>query len=171
MKSNRSGSAWFRIALRFVPLLLLPAMVGCGVGQGKVSGKVMFEGKPLPGGRVTFFPQEKGLNDVTVLLDEQGNYQVDLPACEVKVTVNNQELKPRHRLSFGGVPPGIPGQAIQKLKQAPKQEAKGTIDPGMRGRIPGKYVEIPAKFADLSTTPLSFTVHRGDQLHNIELTK
>jgi hypothetical protein len=146
-------------------------MAGCGVGQGKISGTVKFDGKPLPGGRLMFFPQVEGLNSVAAVVDEQGNYQAELPACEVKVTVNNQELKPRSSLALG-IPPGLrlSGEAVKKIAEKP-QKATGTVDPGMHGRLPGKYVELPAKYYSVTTTPLSFTVNRGNQTHEIDLTK
>jgi hypothetical protein len=151
----------------------MPAMAGCGIGQAKVSGRVLHDGKPLPGGRVTFFPQVQGLNSVSTLVDEQGNYQADLPTCEVKVIVDNHELKPRPKMNMVS-PPGLPGGVLQKLAQAKKEnssEKGGAVDPRMHGTIPGKYVEIPAKYNSVTTTPLSFTVHRGDQTHDIELAK
>lgn len=173
MKPIRLSRASSRFMLRFLPLALLLVVSGCGLGQGKVTGRVLFDGKPLPGGRVVFFPQIEGQNSVLTLLDELGNYSVELPACEVKVTVNNQELKPRPKLDFG-VPPGLPGGAAQKLATAKKespQKAAGTVDPGMHGKLPGRYVEIPAKYYNVTSTPLSFTVSRGDQTHDLELTK
>ena len=38
-------------------------------------------------------------------------------------------------------------------------------------QAPGKYVAIPRKYYDISTSGLKFTVTRGDQTHDIELTK
>jgi hypothetical protein len=48
-------------------------VAGCGAGEGKVSGRVLFDGKPLPAGRVTFRPADSRMNSVSVELDEQGN--------------------------------------------------------------------------------------------------
>ena len=79
-------------------VLLLPLVVGCGPGQGNVSGRVLFNGAPLPGGRVTFRPADPRQNSVSAEIDRQGNYQAVLPAGEVKVCVDNRELEPPPRI-------------------------------------------------------------------------
>jgi hypothetical protein len=172
MRSLVFGSGWCGRPVRFVALLLLPVVAGCGPGEGKVTGKVLYDGKPLPGGRVTFMP-DGAANPVTINLDEQGNYEAVLPTGEVKVSVDNRALEPRPALPTG-IPPGIPGGAAAKLAEARRanpQHATGTVDPGMHGRIPGKYVAIPKKYYDFTTSGIKFTVNRGDQTHNIELPK
>src|SRR5439155_18825300 len=45
-------------------LLILTLAAGCGNGEGKVSGKVLYNGKPVPGGRITFRPADSGKNRV-----------------------------------------------------------------------------------------------------------
>ena len=172
MRSIAFAFGWHRFAVPFVPLLLLPLVMGCGRGEGKVTGRVLYDGKPLPGGRVTFMP-EGAANPVTVTLDEQGNYEAVLPTGEVKVSVDNRALEPRPNLS-AGLLSGLPGGAVAKLAEAKRTnppKATGTIDPGMHGRIPGKYVAIPKKYYDISTSELKFTVSRGNQPHDIELPK
>jgi hypothetical protein len=91
-------------------LFLLPVAAGCsGQSQGKVSGQVVFNGKPLPGGRVTFRPADPKLNLVNVQLDEQGNFAAVLPAGEVKVSVDNRELDATPIPGPGfKLPPGLP---------------------------------------------------------------
>ena len=172
MRSIAFSSGWHRFAVRFVPLLLMPVVIGCGPGQAKITGHVLYDGKPLPGGRVTFMP-DGAANPVTVTLDEQGNYEALLPTGEVKVSVDNRLLEPRPALALG-VPPGLPGGAAAKVAEARKQapqKVSGTVDPGMHGKIPGRYVQIPKKYYDYTTSGQQFTVHRGDQTHDIELPK
>jgi hypothetical protein len=172
MRSLLFHSRWCGRAIGFVALLLLPVAAGCGPGEGKVTGQVLYDGKPLPGGRVTFMP-EGAANPVTVTLDEQGKYEAVLPTGEVKVSVDNRALEPRPALPTG-IPPGIPGGAAAKLAEARQkspQQTSGTVDPGMHGRIPGKYVAIPKKYYDYTKSEIKFTVTRGDQAHNIELPK
>jgi hypothetical protein len=155
-----------------VGLILLPVVAGCGAGQAKVTGRVLYDGKPLPGGRVTFMP-DGAANPVTVNLDEQGNYEAVLPTGEIRVSVDNRALEPRPALP-SGIPPGLPGGAAAKLAEARRQnpqKATGIIDPGMQGRIPGKYVAIPKKYYDFTQSGIKFTVNRGDQSHDIELPK
>jgi hypothetical protein len=172
IRSIAFGSGRRGVAARLVALLLLPVVAGCGPGQGKVTGRVLYDGKPLPGGRVTFMP-EGAANPVTVMLDEQGNYEAVLPTGEVKVSVDNHELEPRPTLPTG-IPPGLPGGAAAKLKEAMRQnpqKASGAVDPRMHDKLPGKYVPIPKKYFDYSKSGISFTVQRGDMKHDIELPK
>ena len=57
-------------------------LAGCGPGKGRVSGQVLFNGKPLPGGWVTFQPAVRGHNPVSAEIDRDGNYSAVLPAVE-----------------------------------------------------------------------------------------
>src|SRR6266404_4758485 len=66
-------------------LLPLMAMVGCAPSQVRLSGQVMFEGVPLPGGLVTFRPVDPAQNSVAAEIAGQGNYEVTLPVGEVLV--------------------------------------------------------------------------------------
>jgi hypothetical protein len=147
-------------------------MVGCGPSQGKVTGQVMYDGKPLPGGRVLFQPVQEGLNSVSATLDEQGHFEVVLPGGEVKVSVNNQELMPHPEVPTG-IPPGLPAKARAAMEKALKEHPKAQAGTGgvYTHKIPGKYVEIPKRYSDVGTSGLNFTVQRGDQTHNIELRK
>src|SRR5205807_1020611 len=69
-------------------LLLVPILAGCAPGQGKVAGRVLLGGTPVPGGSVLFRPADPKLNSVSAELDEQGNYQAFLPTGEVQVSVD-----------------------------------------------------------------------------------
>src|SRR5437762_14295213 len=88
MRSSVFGCGWYRRAVGFAALLVLPIVAGCGPGQAKVTGRVLYDGKPLPGGRVTFMP-EGAANPVTVNLHEQGNYEAVLPTGERTVRLDN----------------------------------------------------------------------------------
>jgi hypothetical protein len=155
-------------------VLLLPVVVGCGPGQGKVTGRVHYNGAPLPGGVVLFYPTQEGQNPVRFVLDEQGTYEVVLPAGEVKVSVDNQELKPHEQIH--GIPLNVPPKARQAIEQQLRESGKskgvaGTTVTTVASKLPGKYVEIPKRYYSLEFSNLQFTVQRGDQTHNIELTK
>lgn len=149
--------------------LLLPLLVGCGPGQGKVSGRVLFNGAPLPGGLVTFRPADARQNAITAPIDAQGNYEAILPAGEVKVCVDNRELEPPPVLS-GLQPPGLPPEVQKAIggkadKAAPRAADKPADKPA------GRYVPIPEKYYTVETSGLQFTVQRGDQKQDISLTK
>src|SRR5438105_9307710 len=81
---------------RLVLLAFLGLVAGCGgTSQGKVSGRVLLAGAPLPGGKLMFRPADGRFNLVTVVLDESGTFSVELPAGEVMVAVANRDLEPR----------------------------------------------------------------------------
>jgi hypothetical protein len=172
MKTLVFGSGWLRFVSWLGFLLLLPLMVGCGPGEGKVTGQVLFNGKPLPGGQVMFKPVQEGINSALVTLDEQGNYSVVLPAVEYQISVDNRDLAPRPEI--GGVPPGLPPAAKAKIAEALKHEQRAKGESSATGthghKIPGKYVEIPRRYYYAEGSGLKYTVQRGNQTHNIELT-
>ena len=51
-------------------------LTGCGGGGGgRIEGKVMYNGEPLPGARVVFEPKEKGLTSgYTATTNDKGEY-------------------------------------------------------------------------------------------------
>lgn len=165
---------WPRIVTRMGLLLLLVVMAGCGPGEGKVSGRVLFNGKPLPGGTV-FFQPAGPQNPVTATLpaDESGTFEVVLPTGEVQVSVDNRDLEPRPPAPTG-IPRGLPGGVTQKLLQGkPLEAAQPPADstPRPPRRASGKYVKIPDRYYSIATSGLKITVQRGSQTKDIELTK
>jgi hypothetical protein len=144
--------------------------VGCEWGKGKVSGRVLFRGAPLPGGRLTFRPADPRLNSVSAELDEQGNYQAVLPVGEVKVSIDNRELEPAAPREIG-VPGNLPPQVRTMLLNAKADRPP----PKPRDNAPAKssalYRKIPRRYYDAETSGLQFTVQSGAQLHDIELDK
>jgi hypothetical protein len=158
-------------------LLTLPLLAGCAPGTGKVSGQVTYKNKPVPGGLVTFRPVDGKYNSVTVELDENGWFRdVELPAGEVLVSIDNRQLEPRPTFS-GGVPPGIPlsPEARSKLggsKAAapPAPAGDGPPQTGEDMRRPsGRYVPIPEKYYEAETSGLKITVKGKEQTETFEL--
>jgi hypothetical protein len=166
MRAMASGPGPFALASRLGLLLLLPVVAGCGPGQGQVSGRVLYNGAPLPGGRVTFRPADPRQNSVSAELDEQGNYEVVLPVGEVEVSVDNRELEPSVPLG-GPLPPGLPPEVRKALSGA------GPDKPGPKSPVKSsrRYVQIPDRYSSIETSGLRFTVERGEQRHDIGLKK
>jgi hypothetical protein len=154
-------------------LLLLPFVAGCaGGGEGKVSGRVLLDGTPVPGGWVMFRPADPAQNSVSAELDEGGNFAAVLPAGEVQISVDNRELEPLPPL-FSGAPPGLPPEVHKALgaPKAGKPPAESAEGAGKGSRRAGRYVPIPERYYDIETSGLKLMVKRGDQKHDIELTK
>jgi hypothetical protein len=150
-------------------LALLLGCCGCGPGKGTLTGQVLFNNTPLPGGWVTFRPADPRANSVSAELDEKGHYSVVLPAGEVKVSIDNRNLQERTPVG-GGLPPNLP------LKDDVRKALTGgnpTPSPPKEGNAPkpsGRYVPIPARYYTVESSGLRFTVARGGQKHDIELT-
>lgn len=145
-----------RLACCGLALALLPLAAGCGknrrsVEQAEVTGTVMFRGKPLPGGQITFVTTQGGFA-ANGTIDEHGKYQIQAPVGEVEIGVNNQMLQ-RDRSPREGSHP-----------QAPDAEKSAASAP-----IKGRYIEIPSEYADPHSSGLKYTVKAETQTHDIEL--
>ncbi|HEY7311750.1 MAG TPA: hypothetical protein VH643_20475 [Gemmataceae bacterium] len=151
-------------------LFLLPLVAGCAPGKGKVSGQVLYNGKPLPGGDVTFRPANPQHNPVVVALDEQGNYEAVLPVGAVKVRIENRHLRPRPSL---GERPAlklpISAEARKAIASAPPQKPAPRNEENSSQKSHGQYVPIPERYHDIETSRLEFTVEGGNQKHDISL--
>jgi hypothetical protein len=137
--------------------------------MAKVSGRVLFKGEPLPGGMVSFRPEDRRVATVSVRLDEQGRYEAVLPIGPVKVCVTNLDLKPPEPRPAGSslMPDAVPADVREKLRAAPPAGAK----PGhSASRPPGRYVEIPPRYYNADTAALDFRVEKSGQEHDIPLT-
>ena len=146
-------------------LLILSA--GCGrlgrsVEHAEVSGKVLYQGKPLPGGVVNFVTV-KGSFANTCAIDENGNYQLKAPVGEVQISVQNRMLQNQSPIQR------------DKSKEAKTFREKKTIEieqaQPSKGPLKGRYVAIPDRYNDPSTSGLIYTVKPGSQTHDIELSE
>jgi hypothetical protein len=173
-----------RVTYRFVPLspcllvaLSLVVAAGCGSGRGKVSGRVLFKGEPLPGGLVNFRPADPRHNAVTAQLDEEGHYEAVLPVGEVRVSIDNRHLQPPPK-RVRGQPKDLPlkpevrkQMAEAKLAQDPAEHLPPESTAANPSNPPGRYVEIPPRYYEPENSGLEFTVHGGDQEKDFELKK
>lgn len=133
---------------------------GCGerpphsVEYAVVTGKVLYKGKPLPGGRVMFVTAKWGFTSSGVI-DENGQYEIKSPVGDVNIAVDNRILQ---------------AQKKEKGKTQPKKSPSAKL-PGAELPPPpkGKYVKIPEKYADPGKSGLSFKVEKGTQTHDITL--
>jgi hypothetical protein len=124
-------------------LLVLPLVLGCGPGSGTVSGKVLYGGKPLPGGTVTFYPEQGG--GLMAGIGGDGSYVVDVPVGGAKIAVQIPRAGLRRRPEKGG--------ARQAGFEKEMQEHATIV--------------IPPEYADPGKSGLSLKVERGRQTHDI----
>jgi|SRR5579875_344133 len=168
ISSRKRGTetAIFRLACGGLLLGLLILSAGCGSGSPRsvehteVKGKVLFQGKPLPGGTVSFVAVN-GAFAWTGPIDENGNYEVKAPVGEVRIGVDNRMLQ-KQSSKQGGEP-----MEMKTLRE--KMEGDVSKDQLPKGRLKGRYVPIPKKYTDPSTSGLTYTVKPGPQTYDIEL--
>jgi hypothetical protein len=150
----------------FFAVVCTLAAGGCAPGRPqmvKVSGRVLLDGKALPGGKVLFLPAGPRAEVAAAQLDESGTYSVTLPLGEVMVAVDNRSLKPPPPVTH--TPTAL---AHMKPEAAAKMRGSRTVQAKAEG--PGKYVEIPDRYYGMETSDLTFKVEgNGDMTHDIEL--
>lgn len=90
----------------WIPLMALPASDAvCAEGREGVSGRVMFRGKPVSGGRVSIYPANdgyfRGMGLLTTTIDTQGNFRFDVEPGSYAVVARrrngNEQMKPLGR--------------------------------------------------------------------------
>jgi hypothetical protein len=142
--------------------LLFLLAAGCGTTK-TVSGKVSFQGKPMPAGTVLFVQDKAGkTNTYTSQIAEDGTYTIpNLSPGPVKIAV--QPLQPPNMPPrAGGQVMGIPTATFGPEGHNPYGNVKGDES---------KYVKnFPAKYKDPDTSGLTYTVEgSGSQTHDIDV--
>jgi hypothetical protein len=129
-------------------LILACLMAGCGPRRVQVTGTVRFNGKPLPGGRVSFFSEDNQVESAFV--EHDGTYtMVRALTGPNKVTVQTP-----------GRPPGPFDNLPSKKGGAPV----------LAERIPPEQaVRLPPRYADPSTSGLTCKVEKTGQVYDINL--
>jgi hypothetical protein len=116
-----------------------------------VKGNVSFDGKPLPGGRVTFLCDGEGRPALSGKISADGSYEIShLPVGHARVAVQTFE---------------------------PQQKPTPEFDPTTGKEVPtdwedtGPFVPIPQRYGDPRTSALEHTIAPGRQTFDIRLTK
>lgn len=126
--------------------LLLAAAGGCGGNKtGNISGTVMFQGKPLPGGFINFYSVGADgaiLDQKSGPIDDKGNYSVaKVRTGDAKITVQGPAGELQANMTEKG---GMP----------------------KRGKPP---VILPPNYGDVKQTDLKYTVTPGEQKYEVVL--
>ncbi len=162
---------------------LTAAVLGCSssVAPGRVRGTISYKGQLVKAGTVYFMYEHGGQYRAEIKPD--GSYQfIDLPVGEAKVVIDTE--------------PFNPDQKVQVYNQQSQQYAKGmaksiseynatmgkgeatkkgpatttSLSKERREELAKVYVKLPKKYADEKTTPLTYTVERGSQTKDFDLT-
>lgn len=139
-----------------VVLFFTGSLVGCSPRTGEVSGEVIYKGKPVPGGFVTFRPADESQNTTTYTLERDGKFTMELPVGDVRVCIDNREFEPLPPT----LPPNLPGVNL------PADALKSIGEPA---KVSDRWVKFPSKYYELESSDIKFTVTGGPQIFNIEL--
>lgn len=154
-------------------LVLLPALAvlaaGCGTGNpnapGNVSGSVSYKGKPVTGGSVQFVSADGAAYVGSIGSD--GTYAIsDVAVGEMVVVVETESINPKLDDNVGK---GTQAQRYQNVAQQPPPGGRGNDGPNSTSAESPKYIKIPEKYGKPKTSPLTYTVKAGRNVHTIEL--
>jgi hypothetical protein len=140
------------------------AFTGCGGGganQATVSGKVTYNGAPVTGGTLYLGPTAGG-PDVPVFINAEGNFvSTNVPEGEMLVALETESARrnaPRYdRSSMPSPPAGVQVPPDQQLQDSDKSGQP-------------VYVKIPPKYQDYMTSGLTWTLRKGENKRDFELT-
>jgi hypothetical protein len=149
-RQRRIEKRIFRLAFACcVAAGLLAPGVSCqpkhSVDHAQVTGKMLFKGKPLPGGRLTCLTVN-GRFANTGDIDENGNYEIKAPVGDVGISVDNSMLR---------------GNTTRRHLKRPNTEEHA---------IKGICVRIPNRYRWVDQSGLKYTVKPGPQQFDISLT-
>lgn len=136
---------------RFAIVFFMLASVGCGKSpteQGEVTGTVSYQGKPLPGGSISFL-SERGFQSSAVISPE-GHFRIKSVVGPCKVTIDNRMLSKDQR------------NRGPRLKSSPP----GTTAPAT---VEGTYVPLPDKYLSFEKSGLTCEVQKGSQTRDFPL--
>ena len=140
--------------------LLALALGGCGKGlklppMAKVDGKVTYNGKPLTGGTISFFPlDDKSGHPAIGEIDSNGSFELTTFNTGDGAVLGQHKavVSVKPEVSADTPPDRIPSQLPEDLKKA-----QGNTPP------------IPAKYSDPEKTPLRYTVRAEGNHFDVEL--
>jgi hypothetical protein len=127
-------------------------------GFAQVQGKITFQNKPLTGGSIHFFQDQKKVGSFMIRGD--GAYSAEVPLGPVKVAIETVSAKYQDR------------QAVLKVMKengfdvAPEQREPKS--PALTA-LKMTYVEIPDRFGDPEQSGLEHTVVSGQQTCDFDL--
>jgi hypothetical protein len=148
-----------QIALRFFlygGAIVLPALAapGCGQPKSTVTGKVTYNGQPMPGGAVIFHTNNM-TNEVSTSINPDGTYTaVNVPTGNATITISP------------GIPPNMPAGILHKTPEDFKAMASAKLS---ETAIPGKFQPIPDKYKDPARCQLYYEVKRGSNTFNVDM--
>jgi hypothetical protein len=142
-------------------LSAVPFLAGCG--SSKVSGKVTYQGKTVPGGMVVFYGADNWTGNSPI--EKDGSYTIPkVPPVMMKITADTSSLRPV-RMPMGA--PKMPNLQKNPPPDLPEQAKENPLyNPNLNA---DRYLPIPPKYADRELSGLTYEVTSGTQIHDIKL--
>jgi hypothetical protein len=166
---------------------LAAAVAGCSQSRpsATVKGTFRYKGQPIPAGEVYFVFADGGQYNANLKSD--GSYTFgDIPTGTVKVFLDTEGFNPEQKpVSYQAAKGGYATKMGKNYREYDAVVGKGDHPGGKAGggkaEGPGltkeqkedlakKYVKIPKQYTSEKTTPLTFTVERGSQTKDFDLT-
>jgi hypothetical protein len=150
---------------------------GCNTSNtpATVSGKVTYNGQPVPAGSITFHPvsdkstDQGGLGIYNYSIKDGMYSGTDLPTGEMVVTIETETANPNPTKAKaapqGAAKRGDPTGDYQK-----KMQEMGKV-PADAATNAGPYVKIPPRYAVKAKSPLKVTVTKGKNTNDFDLTE
>jgi len=136
-------------------------LVGCSSNKGTLHGKVIYKSAPVTGGAISFC-DDKGNTIAGGTITPEGTYSVlEVPKGKWKVTVNTESTKNKA--------PQPTKEQIAVAKAAAKKSGTEFKMPEGTQVASGKYVPIPRRYLQASTSDVMIEVKGGDQEADITL--
>lgn len=124
----------------------LVALAGCKSNPlVNASGRLTYQGKPVPSTLVTFWPAEEGKRASTGVTDDDGNFTLSYSRQEPGVLVGQHTVFLKYHVSMEEELGKIPPKADKALKA------------------------VIAKYGDLQKSPLRYEVKENGQVIEINL--
>jgi hypothetical protein len=142
--------------------------------MAEVSGKVTYNGAPVPGGTVTLVPAGGGPPQ-TLVLGSDGTFRVgSIPFGTYKVAVETESVKGALQKMFPGQGPTeaelaqLPPNQRANTQVTPSQADLEKMPPEMRSQIRA-YVEIPKQYADANGSGLTWEIKNSTETKTFDL--
>jgi hypothetical protein len=156
----------YRIVSRIfsIAAIALPAvgLAGCAKNPhapGSISGSISYNGQPIKAGSMRFHTAQGVAYDAQLTGD--GTYSAtDIPEGDLVITVETESISP-HKSAPKGAEAGMRAKA--GITQPPPPGMAPPPDPS------ALYIKIPEKYSNPRTSPLTVTVKRGRQIHDVKL--
>jgi hypothetical protein len=168
--------------LRYFALLIPLAMIGCGGTSNPptepVTGTVTLDGTPYEGAVITFVPDDASNRAAVATSKADGTYSLTTFVAEDGAQEGSYKIKVfKYDLLDGGRSPYEDAKTADEITEMSQEDelaameaAYSESDAEPDGKEEKAKNDLPEKYADVSTSGLSFTVPAGGGTYDIELT-